>query len=67
VARGGGARPSIVAIGLALGAAGGAPGVAAPGVAAAAAAPGAITTKEFPHFGQRIFSPVGGTRRSSMG
>ena len=36
------------------------------GVAGAAAAdPGACTENVCPHFGHRIFSPCGGTRRSS--
>jgi hypothetical protein len=33
----------------------------------AGAAAGFVTRKECPHFGHRIFSPVGGTRRSSIG
>lgn len=44
--------------------AGGGTGGAA-GVAAAAGAFGFVTRNECPHFGHRIFSPAGGTRRSS--
>ena len=38
----------------------------AAGGAGAAGAFGLFTTNECPHFGQRIFSPVAGTRRSSI-
>jgi hypothetical protein len=44
---------------------------AGPGGATAAGLPGDaagfVTKNECPHFGHRIFSPVGGTRRSSIG
>jgi hypothetical protein len=44
--------------------AGGGPGGAAG--AAAAGALGFVTRNECPHLGHRIFSPAGGTRRSSI-
>jgi hypothetical protein len=48
-------------------AAAGAGGAAGEGAGGAAAAPvGDGTMKECPHFGQRIFRPAGGTRRSSI-
>jgi hypothetical protein len=49
------AETGIAALGAAAGAAG-----------APAAALGFITRNEWPHLGQRIFRPVGGTRRSSI-
>ncbi len=46
--------------------AGGVAGGAAAGVGGAApTAPGLLTEKDVPHFGQRIFIPDSGTRRSS--
>ena len=41
----------------------GAPTIGAPGTSDAF---GALTMKECPHFGHRIFRPLGGTRRSSI-
>ncbi len=37
----------------------------APGAAGAAPFEGSVTRNVCPHFGHRILSPVGGTRRSS--
>jgi hypothetical protein len=60
----GGATPTIVR------APGFAAGRGAPGAAGAAPAGfgafGFVTTNECPHFGHRIFNPVGGTLRSSI-
>jgi methionine-gamma-lyase len=47
-------------------AAGAGRGGATGGDAAADGAPGFVTRNECPHLGHRIFSPVGGTRRSSI-
>jgi hypothetical protein len=48
------------------GGAAGAGGGGAPSTAGGAALAPVRTTNECPHFGQRIFSPAGGTRRSSI-
>jgi hypothetical protein len=56
--------PTIVgARGACGGSAGAAAGAGAPPTGAVP--PFAVTTKECPHFGQRIFKPEAGTRRSS--
>ena len=54
-----GARPTIVAF------FGGGFGAAPPSAAGTAPFDGSVTRNVCPHLGQRIFSPVGGTRRSS--
>jgi hypothetical protein len=77
----GGARPTMVrCLAAAGGGGGGFPGAppadgadgagggtgGAAGVAAAPGPLGFVTRNECPHFGHRIFSPAGGTRRSSI-